>query len=75
MKMTLHNNVTNRTGAVYAENYSKLSWPIRHGAIYDENDIRQQCDWSYRCGLHQKWYWIVVIDRISVAYIENETEL
>ena len=41
----------NRIGAIYAENETNLSWSIGLGAIYDENDIRQQHDWLYKCGL------------------------
>ena len=31
--------MTNRTGAVYAENETELSWPIGSSANYDKNHI------------------------------------
>ena len=39
---------------VYDENGTKLSWPIRQSAIYDENKIGQQCDQLYKCGIYRK---------------------
>ena len=41
----------NHIGSLYAENEIKLLWSIRRGTIYDEDQTRQQCDWSYECGL------------------------
>ena len=41
MKTNQDNNVTNRTCTVYTENDTELSWPIRSGTVYDENQIRQ----------------------------------
>ena len=38
------NDVSDHTDAVYANNDTKLSWPIRLGVDYDENQIGQQCD-------------------------------
>ena len=51
MKAKENNNVTNCTIAVYAKNSVELSWPIRPSANYDENQIDELRDWSYRCGL------------------------
>ena len=39
MKMTQSNNVTSHIGAVYIKNKIELSWLIRQGVIYDENEI------------------------------------
>ena len=35
MKTRQDNDMTNRIGAVYAENEIKLSWSIELGAVYD----------------------------------------
>ena len=48
--------MTDFTGAVYAKNETELLGPIKHGAIYDKNQTRQQHKPSYRCGLRQKQY-------------------
>ena len=62
-KMTLDNEVNNRISVIYAGNDIELSWPIKQGAIYDENDIGQWCDRSYMYDLCLKWNSIFVIDR------------
>ena len=36
MKTKQDNDVTNRTGVVYAKNETKFLWPIRSDAICDE---------------------------------------
>ena len=41
-----------RIGVVYLENEIELSWLIKPGAICDKNQIGQQCNPSYRFGLH-----------------------
>ena len=46
-----NNNMTECRGAVYTKNYIKLSWSIKLGVICHENQIGQQSDQSYRCGL------------------------
>lgn len=38
------NDVTGHTCAVYSQNEIKLSWLIELCAIYEENQIEQQCD-------------------------------
>ena len=48
------NNVTDLTSAIYVEKEIELSRPIRPIVVYDENQIGQQHDQSYRCGLCQK---------------------
>ena len=54
MKMTQDNNITDRTGAVYAENEIELSQPIGLGAVYDENWTTKRRERSYRCDLCRK---------------------
>ena len=46
--------MTNRIGAIYIKNETKLSGPIKLGTIYDENQTRQRNDRSYNCGLRRK---------------------
>ena len=41
--------MTDHTNAMYTENKIDLSWLIRLGAIYDENQTGQECDRLYRC--------------------------
>ena len=65
MKTKYDNDMTDRIGAVYAKNGIKLSWPIQPSVVYDENQTKQQRDWIYRWGLHQKWYWTLMTDRIG----------
>ena len=43
----------NYTDAVYTENETKLSWPIKLGVDCDENQTGQRRDQSYRYGLLQ----------------------
>lgn len=50
-KMRQDNAMTNPIGMVYAKNEVELSLPIRQGMIYDEDNIGQLCDRSYRCEL------------------------
>lgn len=45
-----NNDINDLTGAIYAEMETKLSRPIRLGAVCDENQRRQQYDRSYICG-------------------------
>ena len=37
------NDVIHHIGAAYVENNTKLSWPIKLGANYDEKHIGQLC--------------------------------
>ena len=43
-KIRQGNDMIDRTGAVNAENETKLPWPIRLGTICDENQIGQWRD-------------------------------
>ena len=45
------NKVIARAGTIYTENDTELSWLIGLGADCDKNQIRQQRDQSYKCGL------------------------
>ena len=55
MKTKQDNDMTDHIGLVYAKIKTELLWAIWPSAIYDENQIGKGCDWSYRCGLRQKW--------------------
>ena len=44
MKTKHGNDMTDHIGMVYAENDIELSWLIRLGAVYDENQTKQQYD-------------------------------
>ena len=63
-KTKLDNDVTDYIGAVYVENDTQLLLLIESGADYEENHIAQLWDWLYRCGLCQKWKWVVMTDII-----------
>ena len=41
MKMRQDKNVIDHTGAIYAENETELSWLIRNGVDYDEDETGQ----------------------------------
>lgn len=51
MKTKQNNDITDRTGTIYAKNDTELSWLIEPGVVYDENQIGQQHDWLNRYGL------------------------
>ena len=56
MTKTRHDNdMTNHTIVDYTKNETEQSWSIEQGVVYDENQIGQQYDRLYRCGIHQKW--------------------
>lgn len=52
MKTRKDNDVTKYTGTVYVKNYTQLLGPIGVGKVFYENQARQRCDISYKCGLH-----------------------
>ena len=56
MKTKQDNDVIDRISAFYVGNNNKLSWPIKLGAIFDKNQIRQRSDHSYRSSLRRKQY-------------------
>ena len=64
MKTRQDNDMTDCIGAFYAKKDIELLWPIGLDAVCDEYQRGQWHDQSYRCSLHQKWYWTIVIDRI-----------
>ena len=45
------NYMTNRTDVIYAENETKLPWPIELGPFNDKKQTGQRRDWSYRSAL------------------------
>ena len=51
VKTKQDNDMIDRTSGVYVENNIELSWLIGLGAVCDKNQIGQQCDLLYRCGL------------------------
>lgn len=53
MKTKHDNDLTNRISAVYIENYTELSRPIRLGTIYTKMR-EQRCDQSDKSGLCRK---------------------
>ena len=57
----------NGIGAVYVENKIELSWSIRMGAVYDENEKGQQRDQLYRCCLQWRQNWIAMTDSTGCA--------
>ena len=65
MKIGQENYVTDRISAIYAKNDYKLSWSIGLSTVCDGNKSEQRHDQLYGCGLHKKWYWTILIDRIE----------
>ena len=66
------NNVNDHIGLGYAETENELSGPIWPGTIRSENQIRQWCNQSYRCGLHWndiKLSWPI---RLDIDYDKNQ---
>ena len=45
-------------GTIHTENENEL-WLIELGAIYDQNQIEQQCDQLYRSSLHENKKWTI----------------
>lgn len=44
MKTRHDNDMIDCIGVVYVENDNELSWPIKSGVVYDENQIGQWID-------------------------------
>ena len=42
------------------KNEIELSWSIKLGVVYNENQIRQRRGWKYKCGLSPKWNWVIM---------------
>lgn len=51
METTLDDNVTYHTGAIYTEKENDMSWLIKQGAFFDENETGQQRDQLYSNGI------------------------
>lgn len=73
MKTKQDNDVTDCIGVVYTENKTRLLWPIRLGAICDENHTGQRHDWSYRSSLCQNDIELLGLILLGVVYDENYT--
>ena len=55
-KMKQDNNVIDHTSLLYTENETELSCPIGQGTVYDQNQMGQRRDCSYRYDLRcQNW--------------------
>ena len=73
MKTRQDNNMIDRTDVVYAKNEIDLSWLVRLGAVYNENQIGQCREWSYKCGPNWneiKMSWTITL---GIVYDENQT--
>ena len=55
MKSKHDNDVIDRASVISVKYDTKLSRPNRQCAIYDEDEIGQRRDWSYRCILYWNW--------------------
>ena len=77
MKTSQDNDVINLTSPLYAENETQLLWLIQWDIVYDEDQIGQQHDWSYRCSLHRKWNWIAMTNqtRCSLSWKAYKTTI
>ena len=71
-KIRQGNNLTDRIGLVYVKIEIELSKPIWPGAIFDENQIRQWCDRSYRCGLTKNETELSSPIESAIIYDENQ---
>ena len=63
MKTRQDNDMTDRAGVVYVKNKTKLSWLIKPSVVYDESQIGQRHDQSYRYNLRQKRYLTIITNR------------
>ena len=62
-KTRQENDINNLKDVAYAKNKTELLWLKGLGVIYDENQIRQWHDQSYKCGLRWKWNQIVMTNK------------
>ena len=65
MKTRWDNNVINHTGAFYTKNDIKLLRSIGPNVVFNETQTGQWSDYSYRCNIHWKQYWIIVTNGIG----------
>ena len=73
--VVINKDVTNRTGAVYVENDTELSWLIELSAMCDENQIRQLHMTNHSYAPYYAWKeielpWLI---RLGVIFDENQT--
>ena len=73
MKTRQDDDIIDHTGVVYAKNKTKLSWPIKPTAFYDENHIGKWCDWTYRCDLQENDIELSSLIGLGVVCNENQT--
>ena len=62
MKTRHDNDMTDHTGFVYSKTEKELLGPIWLSAVYDENQIGQQPNRSYKYDLCWKRNWVIVTD-------------
>ena len=55
MKTWQDNDVIDSQGVISEEYNTELSRPIGQCAVYDNDELGQGCDWSYKSTLRQKW--------------------
>ena len=48
IEMRQDNDMTDRDGLLYAKKKIELWWLIQQGMVYDENQIGQWRNWSYK---------------------------
>ena len=71
LKNKQDNDLIDRIGVVYTKNEIELLLSIGSSTVYDENQIGQRSDWSYRCGLHWKQILVVVTHQTGYILYEN----
>ena len=62
MKTRKNNDMIDCIGVVYTKNKIELSWLIGQGAVYDKKQTGKIYGRLYRCNLHRKRNWVVVIN-------------
>ena len=71
IKTRWDNDVTDHIGMLYTENETRLLWLIELGTIYDKNQTKKWCDWSYKYGIRRKWNQIVVTTQLSWQLVSH----
>ena len=63
MKTRLDNDMIDRIDLVKIKTETKLLGHIWLGVVCDENQTKQQLDWSSKCVLRRKWYWTIMTNK------------
>ena len=61
--MRQYNDMIDRISTLYVENKTEILWLIQWGTVYEEDQIGQQCEWSYKCGLCWNQNWTIMTDQ------------